>query len=571
MNTEMFKLVVDNIPNPMWIKDKELRFIYANDEYIKIFNKKCPGKYNIQCIKVIETKEVIIEEGYSMDGVYRRCTIFPLVDGDGKVESVAAIYANIDIVTKRDRVIEEQQDILKVIVDTLPGKVFYKNTDSEYVYVNNEYKNMHIENGVDDLIGKTDFDTHLTEEQAIGFVKSDREVIEDKKCIFISAVHKDKRGNETYSETIKKPVIDKNGDVIGIVGFAMDVTEKKKTEDKLRYLSYTDSLTEVYNRAYFDERAKELSDEKYYPLGVIMGDANGLKVINDTLGHLEGDNLLRTVADILKDTCSKKGEVFRIGGDEFVILIPNSSQKDCEILIRSILNTCKSYSNQIVNISISLGESIKYSVDKDIYVTLKEAEDKVYRQKLLNEKSIRSGMINSLKKGLAAKSMETEEHTERILEKAIKIGERLNLSISEIDELVLVAKLHDIGKIGISEEILLKPGKLTNEEFEIIKTHTEKGYRIVKASSELDSVANGVLSHHERWDGKGYPLGLSGKEIPLVSRIVCVIDSYDVMRHNRAYKKAMSKEAAIEELQRCSGTQFDAEIVDIFIEYLKEC
>lgn len=586
MNNKLFELVMDSIPNPMWVKDRDLRFIYANNGYREIFDGNKKGfigcgheelfdeilakKYNAQCRSVIEKREVRVEEGYTLDGVYRRCTIFPLINDNGEVEAIAGIDTNIDIVSRRDRVIEEQKDILKVIVDTLPGKVFYKNTDSQYVYANHEYKQLHKEHGIKNIIGKTDFETHLTKEEADFYTKADREVIEQKRSIFTSSIRIDKSGKKVYSDVTKKPVVDKNGDVIGIVGFAMDVTEKKETEDKLRYLSYTDSLTEVHNRAYFEERAKELSNEKYYPLGVIMGDANGLKVINDTLGHLEGDKLLKTIACILKCVCSEKGEVFRIGGDEFVILIPNSSERECEILIKKIQHTCESYSNEIINISISIGESIKNSNSKDIYIALKEAEDKVYRQKLLNEKSIRSGMLESLKSGLGTKSMETEDHTVRLLKNATIIGERLNLSISEMDELLLVAKLHDIGKIGISEEILLKPGELNSEEFEIIKTHAEKGYRIVKASSELENVANGVLYHHERWDGNGYPLGLKGKDIPLLARIVSIVDSYDVMINERSYKKAMSKEDSIKELQRCSGTQFDPNIIDVFVKYLRE-
>ena len=142
--------------------------------------------------------------------------------------------------------------------------------------------------------------------------------------------------------------------------------------------------------------------------------------------------------------------------------------------------------------------------------------------------------------------------------------------MSVMDELTIVAKLHDIGKIGINEELLLKAGNLTSDEFEIVKTHTEKGYRIVKASDQLDNVAKGVLTHHERWDGKGYPLKLSGEGIPLIARIVSVADSYDTMTNNNLYKKTLSKEDAIKELQMCAGKQFDPNIVRVFIEYLEE-
>lgn len=148
----------------------------------------------------------------------------------------------------------------------------------------------------------------------------------------------------------------------------------------------------------------------------------------------------------------------------------------------------------------------------------------------------------------------------------LRLGEKLDLEMSEIDELRIVAELHDIGKIGIDQDMLLKPGKLTVEEYEIMKTHSEKGYRIIRASSELQNVALGVLHHHERWDGTGYPMGLKGKEIPLFARIITLVDSYDVMTNDRIYKKAIGEAEAIEEIKRCSGTQFDPRIVEAFLE-----
>jgi HD-GYP domain-containing protein (c-di-GMP phosphodiesterase class II) len=191
-------------------------------------------------------------------------------------------------------------------------------------------------------------------------------------------------------------------------------------------------------------------------------------------------------------------------------------------------------------------------------------------QKLLNKSSLNGTMINSLQMGLQTKSLETEEHTERVLKYAVIMGQRLSLPISLMDELKIVAKLHDIGKIGIDEELLLKTGILTTDEFEIVKTHTEKGYRIIKASNQLDSVAQGVLAHHERWDGNGYPLKLKGESIPLVSRIVSIADSYEAMTNNDTYRTPLSKKDSINELRRCAGKQFDPDIVRVFIKYLEE-
>lgn len=357
---------------------------------------------------------------------------------------------------------------------------------------------------------------------------------------------------------------------MGVVGLSRDITERKNMEEKLRYLSQTDILTGTYNRYSFEEKIKELNYEKYLPLGIIMGDVNGLKLVNDTLGHLEGDKLLKNISNILKHICDLQGYVFRWGGDEFIILLPNSGQSKCEAVIRDIRRKCEETESDFIQLSIALGESVKYDLKDDIYNCIKKVEEKVYRQKLLDKKSIKSSIMESLRKSLEEKNMETNEHAERVQKYALALGEKMKLKISDLDELILVASLHDIGKIGINEEILLKPGKLTDEEFEIMKTHTEIGYRIINASSELGNVAKSVLTHHEKWDGSGYPLGLKGEEIPLMARIINVVDSYDIMTRDKIYRKAIDKKKAISELKKHAGKQFDPEIVRHFIEYIED-
>lgn len=584
MNENMFKLLMESIPHPLWIKDLDFRFIYCNDRYKEIYNgkvknfiglknsevfeKELADKYDSQCREVIETLKEKVEEGY-IDGVYRKCTMFPITNEAGEIIAIGGIDSNIEIVKEKDKVIKEQKNLLNLIVDTLPGMVFLKDVEGRYLHINKEYEKFNRKKGITNFIGQTDLEIQQDMKLAKDLIEKDNEVIRSKKNVLMNTTLINDNGEVQYYEIVKKPVIN-NNEVVGIVGLILEVTEKKKVEEKLRYLSYTDSMTNVYNRAYFDEMAKKYLDEKYLPVGVIMGDANGLKIVNDTFGHEEGDNLLKLITMVLKEACEDKGMVCRIGGDEFVVLLPNSSEKDCEIIIKKIFEKCKNYNHELVDLSIALGVSVTNSLDKSIYDSLKEAEDKVYRQKLLQANSVRSSMMYSLKAGLETKSMETEEHTERILKNAMEVGKKMNLSLSEMDELELVAKLHDIGKIGISEEILLKPGKLTEEEYEIIKTHTEKGYRIVRASNELDSVAKGVLTHHERWDGNGYPLKLKGEKIPLSARIVSVVDSYDVMTHDRVYRKRKKSKEAVEELKKCSGKQFDPKIVDVFVECLHE-
>ena len=507
-------------------------------------------------------------EEYTREG-YNQCLIIPIKNDDGKLIAIAGI---VELITDDGKIrekeyeIELQKNLTHKIIDILPGVIFYKDREGRYVYANKECKEFYENRGVYDIIGKTDLDLGLAKEQVQKFIEDDKNIIESKEGIFNETIIRDKNGSYTNREVVKLPLLDSYGNVKGIVGRSIDVTERKRYEEKLEYLSYTDILTGAKNRTAFEELEKNLSVKENMPLGVIMGDADGLKLANDTLGHIEGDNLLKNIVRVLKEVCQEKGEVFRIGGDEFVILIPNSSIDYCEKIIEKINKRCKEEKNDLFNISISLGATIKENINEDIYHVLYKAENIIYKQKLLKKTSIKSGIFNSLKIGSRFGSEEIKQHAKRVSENAVKIGEKLGLHKTDLEELRIAAELHDIGKTVISEEIFLKPGPLTDKEYEIMKTHSEKGYRMVKASSELTSVAEIILYHHERYDGTGYPIGLKGEDIPLSSRIINVCDAYDGMINDRIYKKAMNVENALNNLRIYSGSQFDPKVVDAFIE-----
>ena len=575
MDIKIFRLLVDAVPQSIWIKDKDLRFIYTNKRYIDINNikkgniiglceedlyrKEIADKSNEMCSKALNSMSTVKEKRYTNEGIKVDSTVFPLIDDNRKLEGIAGI--DIPIISK-------EESITEIILDSLQAGIFYKDRELGYLYTNKKFDDLLSKDKESIIENKNPLNESICESKN-RFIQEDKKVFETKKTVKKEEKIELGNGENLYTEIIKTPVLNDNNEVSGIIGLLLDITDRKKIEKKLKYLSYTDILTKVYNRTCFEEKAKKIFKEENLPMGIIMGDTNGLKIVNDTLGHEEGDELLKLTTKVLKDVCKENELIFRIGGDEFAIIIPKAKENECETLIKNIIDSCNNYKHDLIKISIALGYSVTYDLDKSIYDTLKEAEDMVYRKKLLEKNSFNSSVISSLQATLQEKSLETKAHTERVVENSIKIGERLSLPLSVMDELILVAKLHDIGKIGINESILLKLDNLTEEEFGIIKSHTEKGYRIIKAANHLESVAKGVLTHHERWDGNGYPLKLKEDKIPLIARIVSVADAYDVMTTNRVYKNALSKDEAIRELKKNSGKQFDPNIVKVFIECLE--
>ncbi|HWT27519.1 MAG TPA: HD domain-containing phosphohydrolase, partial [Mobilitalea sp.] len=369
-------------------------------------------------------------------------------------------------------------------------------------------------------------------------------------------------------------VYNKENEVEAIEGLIIDISERRKREEEINYMSYHDALTGLYNRRFFDEEKLRLDNEDYYPLTVIIGDINGVKFVNSALGHQEGDKLIAKMAQILISSCRDGDVLARTGGDEFSILLPKTGYEEAYSVIRQIsklreeenkLNEEENKLNETFNHSISLGCATKNSKEESFSSIIKEAEESMYRHKLLQNKSLHSSIISSMKSSLYEKSQETEEHAQRLIELSKGIGESMNLLEEQLNELELLSTLHDIGKIGISDGILNKPDKLNPSEWEEMKRHPEMGYRIAMSTPELAPIADYILCHHERWDGSGYPQGLKGEDIPLLSRIISIADSYDAMTSDRSYRKAMPKEDALNEIRRNSGSQFDPKIVEIFL------
>jgi diguanylate cyclase (GGDEF)-like protein/PAS domain S-box-containing protein len=356
------------------------------------------------------------------------------------------------------------------------------------------------------------------------------------------------------------------------LGNFMDITERKEFEEKLKYLSLHDQLTGLYNRAFFEEELHRLSDSREYPITIISADLDGLKLINDTMGHKRGDELLKKCKHVLKKSLRRSDILARVGGDEFAAILSRCNEKSGEAVVKRIRLLSEHYNRKhpALPLSISIGIATAAASQQSLHDVLKKADEMMYRDKLYRSASTRSQLVNTLLAALSEKDYIAEGHVQRVHELCQKLGKKLSLSSRQLTDLSLLARVHDLGKVGIPDSILFKTGPLTVEEMEIMRQHSEIGYRIASSSPDLSTVAELILRHHEKWDGSGYPLGLKGKGIPIECRILSLADAFDAITSHRPYRTAKSKEEAVKEIQESSGTQFDPDLVEKFLLILEE-
>jgi len=348
-----------------------------------------------------------------------------------------------------------------------------------------------------------------------------------------------------------------------VVRLAFTFRENARLFALTRHESMTDALTGLGNRRKLVTDLERRLEGRPTPETLLMiFDLDGFKGYNDSFGHPAGDALLVRLGEKLAAVPGERGSSYRLGGDEFC-LVARVAPGETELLID---RACAALAErgEGFDVGSSFGAVLLPDEAGDVSAALSLADERLYAQKRDRRGDVDRGM-DAFLEALAAREPSMHAHLEGVAGLAVEVGRALGLADEELHELARAAQLHDLGKVAVPDEILVKPTALDEREWSFIRQHTVVGERILRASPAFRGAAAIVRSSHERWDGTGYPDGLAGEEIPVASRIVCACDAFEAMTSTRPYREARPVDAALAELERCSGTQFDPAIVEILV------
>lgn len=576
LDNAVLKAILDNAPLGIWITDYEIPYSFANkyvednfaltEEEIKqcrnsdtdALNKNKPQRYD-EVVTFKDGKKHVLET------VKTKLT---LENGDKTV----ILGFGLDITQRKEgeEALRISEAKYRLLAETTSDVIWVlKLPEIEFIYIS---PTVYALTGytVDEIM-KHNIKDFMSEASYLFFVESIQTMTQEfqqdedtmKSTILeIEIVCKD--GRTIWSEISARLRFNQMQE-LEMVGVSRNIENRKKYEREVLYLSYHDQLTGLYNRRFYEEELKRINTEDNYPISLVMADVNGLKLTNDAFGHSLGDRLLITFAEILRQECRSGDVIARIGGDEFVLLLPRTGALQVEKIVDRIRNIVSRTMIDKVMLSVSFGWKTKYTSEEEFENIYKTAEDAMYRSKLWDGRSYKSDTIKMITKSLFEKSPREQLHSDRIAMICKKIGITLGMDENDVSELGVVGLLHDIGKIGISEHILNKMDTLTDAEMDEMKRHPEIGYHILRSVNEYVDIAEYVLAHHEQCDGNGYPKGLKAEEIPLQSKILLVAEAYDEMTGSFGFKNHYTPLEALEELKRYSGIQFDHRIVETFV------
>jgi len=577
--------VISNSNQGIAVHDKDLNYVYVSDAYCDIYHvsKDIVGKHHYDVFPDLPQKwrdvhqrtlkgEVLSSDRdlfIRADGreLYTKWLSRPWYNANGDINGIIIYTEVINNLVETEIELQKALSRLQLVMDNLTIGIAVNSVDPEvkFEYMNSNFPVFYgstrealMKEGAfwNVVYEDVEFRDEIKKKVLEGLASDDPKLMRWEN---IPIIHNGKIVRYVTSQNVKIPSSPL------FISMVMDVTNQKHKEEEILYASKHDFMTGLPNRRYFEEKLMDLDKPENFPLIVAMFDLDGLKLINDAYGHDTGDQALIKISQIIRETVRTNDFVARVGGDEFIVVCPKTTKEQFEITKELISLESSAFEDLDFKISISIGYDIKNDIFSNIKDILKNAEDGMYANKILHGQSTRNETIMTLFEALREKYEEEKLHSNRVSEYCKMMGENLGLSNDQIKELEFAGLMHDIGKITIPDRILDKPRKLTDIEWDIMKTHTINGYQILRSADKYSQLAEYALTHHERWDGKGYPNGLKGEEIPLFSRVISVCDAFEAMTADRPYRKALDYRVAIDELNRCAGSQFDSKLVEIFI------
>lgn len=580
--------VMDTIPTRIFWKGLDFKYLGCSKSFARdagfSSSKEVIGKddYEMSWRKLADIyhkeDQYVFETGCSMldyeqclinsDGETRflRTSKIPLYDNNNNIYGMMGIYEDITERKKSEELLKESQLRYEQLAEASRSVAWEVDKKGMYTYISPVCEKV-FGYKPEEVIGKMYFYDLAMEEDREEIMEHGYAVLKQKGILSDYEYRiKNKSNKVIWLLSNGFPILDEHGEVSAFRGIDIDITYLKEIEDKIRYLSFHDQLTGLYNRRFFEEELKRLDTERNLPLSLAMIDVNGLKLVNDAFGHKSGDRMLKKVGQIIKKECRTDDIIARIGGDEFVILLPKTNYSDAVIILDRIHKAVEKENIEAINLSISYGCDTKRKKSESMEDVFKIAETNMYKLKTSQRTNLRRETIKIILEKLFHEIPLEEMHSNGVSQISVSIGKALGLNELELNKLKMSGLLHDIGKIAIDKDIIIKIELLEESERTEIKRHPEVSYSILSSSNEYSIFAEDVLYHHERYDGNGYPKGLKGEEIPLNSRIIAVADAYDSMTNDRPYRKAKEKSEVIKILKEEAGKQFDPRIVKVFLD-----